>query len=284
MKKTLFVIVAVVLMVMMFSPAVTAAGERGKALVVHGQFSEDQPIGDGDRTLGVHLEAMGFAVSYILAPDATEDSWKGYDLIYIGESVTSADVSTKFQLADTFVICSEPGLFDEMLMGNYDTVYDSEPYTGNYIVVNDIINCGLKTFKGFTTDDVVPGFLLDYAPGVKIIVENENKSPAVSIAEKGAELIDGSKAINARAQFFCRRQDQVSFTADTWKVFDALINYIIPLPVTEEVVVADASAVDTASAPAVITSSPQTADMTIVMSLAVVLSALSGIGIYKKRK
>lgn len=38
----------------------------------------------------------------------------------------SADVETKFTAADCVVIVSEPGNYDELLIGNYDSQYDTE--------------------------------------------------------------------------------------------------------------------------------------------------------------
>lgn len=266
-----------------FTPSVFAAGDRGKALIVYGQYTEDEILGPGDIAIGKHLESLGFDVAYILAPESDENSWKGNDLVFIGESVMSAEVALKFQLAESFVICSEPGLFDEMLIGNYDTQYDSEPYLGTYSVVNDIINCGLKTFKGFTNDDVIPGFLLDLAPGLVVIVENENKSPAVSFLGKGLECTDGSKAFGNRAQFFCRRQDAVSFSAETWAVFDALVDYVLPLAIIEEEISLEQTETGAINEATVI-KSPQTADTSIIISLAALSSVLIGIATYKKRK
>ena len=56
----------------------------------------------------------------------TTPIWVGYEIIFIGESVMSADVETKFTAADCVVIVSEPGNYDELLIGNYDSQYDTE--------------------------------------------------------------------------------------------------------------------------------------------------------------
>ena len=288
MKKIIFVTTVVLLIAMMITPAVFGAGERGKALIVYG-YVEDA-IGPGDLAIGARFESLGFAADYIAAPDSDENSWNGYDVVFIGESVTSADVATKMTLADTLVIVGEPGLWDETLMGNYDTVYDSEAYTGSYKIVNDLIGCGLTTFKGFTTDDVMPGFLLDCAEGIQIIAENENGSPAVTMIAPGGKMMDGSSAVNYRFSVFCRRQDSANFSDDSWKLFDAIIDFVYPIPVVEEVAApseaeqpAAAPAAETATPAAITVSSPQTADMTVIMSLAALVSAM-GIVTFKKRK
>ena len=287
MKKFIFAATIVLLIAMMITPAVFGAGERGKALIIYG-YVEDA-IGEGDKAIGAKFESFGFATDYIAAPDSDENSWKGYDIVFIGESVTSADVATKMTLADTLVIVGEPGLWDETLMGNYDTVYDSEAYTGSYKVINDFIGCGLTSFKGFTVDDVMPGFLLDYAEGVQIIAENEKGSPAVTMIAPGGKLTDGSSAVNYRFSIFCRRQDSVNFTDDSWKVLESIIDFVYPLPVVEEVAApvaameSPAPASEAAAPVAVVVSAPQTADMTVIMSLAAIVSAM-GIVTFKKRK
>ena len=285
MKKITFIIISVLLIAMMISPAANAAGERGKALIVYGFV--DDAIGSGDQAIGARLEQLGYKTDYIAAPDSDDNSWKGYDIIFIGESVTSADVGTKMTLADTLVIIGEPGLYDEMQMGNYDNLYDSEAYTGSYKIVNDLIGCGLTTFKGFTTDDVQPGFLLDYAEGVQIIAQNDNGSPAVTMIAPGGKLLDGSSAANYRFTIFCRRQDSANFSDDAWKIFDSIIEFVYPLPVIEEVAaVPDDAPADTA-APAPVAAAPviapQTADMTVITALVSILSA-AGVVTFKKRK
>jgi|GEM_PF-4292444 hypothetical protein len=287
MKKIIFTFTAILLIAMMIAPAAFAAGERGKALIIYGYV--DDAIGEGDKAIGARFESLGYAADYVAAPDSDENSWKGYDIVFIGESVTSADVATKLTMADALVIVGEPGLYDEMQIGNYDTLYDSESYTGSYKVVNDLIGCGLTTFKGFTTDDVIPGFLLDYAEGVQIIAENENGSPAVTMVAPGGKLLDGSSAANYRFSIFCRRQDSLNFSDDAWKLFDAIIDFVYPIPVIEEVAVPAAEespapvAAETVAPAAVAVSAPQTADMTVITALMALISA-AGVVTLKKRK
>jgi len=285
MKKITFIIVSVLLIAMMVSPAVYAVGDTGKALIIYGYFEE--AVGPGDLAVGARLESLGYAVTYIAAPDSDDNSWKGYDIVFIGESITSADVSTKMTLAETLVIVGEPGIWDEMQMGNYDTLYDSEAYTGSYKVINDLIGCGLTSFKGFTTDDVQPGFLLEYADGIQVIAENDAGAAAVTMVVPGGKLMDGSSAVDYRFSIFCRRQDSANFSDDAWKMFDAIVEFVYPPPVIEEVAVeADVPAEAEAPAPVVVVApvtSPQTADMTVLMALASIISA-AGVITFKKRK
>ncbi len=78
------------------TPAVYAE-TRGKALIVHGTADG---ILEGDQTVADKLAGYGFDVNVILAIDCDDNTWKGYDLVFIGESVMSADVETKFITAD----------------------------------------------------------------------------------------------------------------------------------------------------------------------------------------
>ena len=43
-------------------------------------------------------------------------------------------------------------------------------------------------------------------------------------------MFDGSSAAGARATIFCREQSAADFTADSWKMFDALVNLAVPEP------------------------------------------------------
>lgn len=282
MKRILVFFTAIILIVLMVIPM--NAADRGKALIVHGN---DGDMLEGDQAVADHLTSYGFTVDAAFAPNTDESSWQGYDLVFIGESVTSADVATKFTLADCLVIIGEPGLMDEMLVGEYDSQYDSTNIysTGGYNVVNDIIGCGLKKFEGFTSEDVIPGFLLTWADDAKIIVQNDNGSPAITLFEPGCKLVDGSSAVNYRMQCFFRRQDAAVATADTWLVWEKVIDYVFPVPVIEEAVEAapDEAAPETAAAAAVSVSAAQTMDMSIAaLALAAISSA--GIIISKRRK
>lgn len=220
------VILAIILVSALALP-LFAAADRGKALIVHGGSDS---VGAGDKAVGERLKGLGFStVDYAYAKNTTENSAEGYSLVFIGESVMSADVDKKFTNATCFVICGEPGLWDELLIGNYDSQYDTKPYKGKYIVKNDIVKSGLKQFDGFTKD-ATPGFLKEWKDGVQVIVENENGAPAVTYAPKGAKMFDGSSAAGARATIFCREQSAADFTADSWKMFDALVNLAVPEP------------------------------------------------------
>lgn len=254
MKRILTVIMTI-LLITALALTLFAAPDRGKVLVVHG--GKDS-VGNGDKAIGERLKGLGFGtVDYIYAKDTDESSYKDYSVVFIGESVSSADVGTKFTKATCFVICGEPGLWDELLIGNYDSAYDTAPYSGKYIVKNDIVKSGLSKFDGFTKD-ATPGFLKEWADGVQIIAENEKGAPAVTYAAKGAKMFDGSTAVGARATFFCRGQSAADFSSDSWKMFDALVNYAVPAPKekTESV-------------------SPSTADPTIIL---MTLSALTAGG------
>lgn len=280
MKKYLLVTVVVFLTVIMMAPSIYAES-RGTALIVHGTTDG---ILEGDQTVADNLTAYGFDVDFILAADCDENTWKGYDIIFIGESVISTDIGTKFTAADCIVIVSEPGNYDEMLLGNYDTQYDTANIysKGKYNVVNDIISCGLTSFEGFDSEDVVPGFLLEWGEGGVVIVENDNGSPAVTLFAPGSKLFDGSSAVNYRIQWFFRRQDAAVASSDAWKVFESVINYVMPIAVVKDTAVVTNPVTNdqTASSPI----AAQTADMSIVAWLFAAIATSAGIFAVKKRK
>ncbi len=277
MKKAFLALLTVILVLSLLPLTVFAA--RNAALVVYG--GTDGKPGAGDTAVGDRLKGLGFAkVDYMFAPKTTDTTWKSYDIVFIGESVTAADVGTKFQKAECYVICGEPGLWDELLIGNYDTTYDSNAYKGKYIVKSDIISSGLKSFDGFSKD-ATPGFLKEWGKGVTVIVENEKGAPAVTYAAKGAEMFDGSKAAGPRSTIFCRGQSAADFTADTWKVFDALVNYVLPLP--KATTAATTKAAATTAAKAAATASAKTADASVVIAAAVFASLAAAVVICKKK-
>lgn len=285
--RVVIIALTVMLCVLPLASISTFAADRGKSLIVYGGDS----IGDGDKMVGDRLGTLGYPADYAFAPDTDESSWNGYDIVYIGESVSSADVGTKFTLAESLVIISEPGLMDEMQVGAYDPAYDSDAYTGNYIIKNDICASGLSTFKGFTSDDVVPGFLLEWADGAVIVCENEKGSPAVTYFAKGITLVDGSTAVGPRIQWFFRGQFAAVATDETWQLWDAMINYVFPLPVVEEIVEetpAESASADGSSgeapAAAVTATAPQTGDILMVSGALAIVSAGLALFIAQKKK
>jgi hypothetical protein len=279
MKKSLILSAFVIALLILVATVPCAhALTRGTALVVHGTADG---ILEGDRGVADKLTSYGFDVDIMLAADCDENTWVDYDIIFIGESVMSADVGTKFTEADCVVIVSEPGNYDELLMGNYDSQYDTENVysKGSYIVVNDIVNCGLSKFEGFSSEEVAPGFLLEWGAGGVVVVENEKGSPAVTVFSPGSELFDRSSALNYRIQWFFRGQDAVHATDDAWKVFESVINYVMPLPVPEETAaetIAEAETVTTET-----TAAAQTSDTVMILSFIV---AAAAIPVLKKRK
>ena len=275
MKKLIIALLAVLLIVMAAAPASFAA-ERGKVLVVHGGADA---VGEGDKAIGDKIASMpGFTqVDYIHAPKTDENSWKGYSLVFIGESVSSADVNTKFTKAECYIICSEPGLWDELLFGAYDSAYDSDSFNGTYKAKNDILKTGITSFKGFTKDET-PGFLKEWSDGVTVIFENEKGAPAVTLVEKGGKLIDGSASTGPRSTFFNRGQSAANFTDESWKIFTALIDYVLPLPVETTTAAAKAAV---AAKPA---AAAQTFDAGIALWIMAAGAALSAGAIGLKRR
>lgn len=281
MKKFSIVMTVLLLTSILFTQAVYAES-RGNALIVHGTA---EGILEGDRTVADKLTSYGFDVDAILAVDCDENTWENYKIVFIGESVTSADVGTKFTAADCVIIVSEPGNYDELLLGNYDTQYDVDNVysKGKYLVVNDVTGTGLTSFEGFSGEEVAPGFLLEWGKGGIVVVENELGSPAVTIFAPGAELFDGSAAINYRIQWFFRGQGAALATADTWKVFESVVDYVLPLPVEEtepEAVTVTEGSTEQAILPEV---SAQTADPGFI-ALFVAVAAVSAVLFTIKRR
>ncbi len=276
----------IVMMIMLFSILLTQAvyaESRGNALIVHGTA---EGILEGDQAVADQLTSYGFDVDAMLAVDCDENTWENYKIVFIGESVTSADVGTKFTAADCVVIVSEPGNYDELLLGNYDTQYDVDNVysKGKYLVVNDVTGTGLTSFEGFSGEEVAPGFLLEWGKGGIVVVENELGSPAVTIFAPNAELFDGSAAINYRIQWFFRGQGAALATADTWKVFKSVVDYVLPLPV-EETESETVSVPETGTEQAVIPEiSAQTADLGFTALFAAAAAASAGLFTLKRRR
>lgn len=279
MKKLLITAMITILILSGIAPCVYAQ-TRGTALVVHGTA---EGILEGDQSVADKLTSYEFDVDIILAVDCDENTWINYDIVFICESVMSADVGTKFTAADCIVIVSEPGNYDEMLLGNYDTQYDTENVyiKGKYIVINDIVGCGLSTFEGFNNEAVAPGFLLEWGEGGIVVAENELGSPAITVFSPGVKLFDGSSAVNYRVQWFFRGQDATYATDDTWKLLESVINYVMPLPVVEETVPETAAVTDIVTVKE--ETAAQTADLSIIVCV-IAAASTACISILKKRK
>lgn len=117
-----------------------------------------------------------------------------------------------------------------------------------------------------------------------LIGQNADGNPPIVIYEKGAELIDGSKATSRRASGFIFGQTAVNFTPQTWELIEAVINWLSPepLPETEPEKPAEEPEDPTVSGSEV-TAAPQTAD---IFMAAVLILSTSGIiaGTVNRRK
>lgn len=281
MKKVFFAFFIVLLIAMIVSPAISAV-DRGKALVVYGGADGDP--GAGDQAIGDRLKTLGFTVDFIFAPNTTEAMGKEYILIYLCESITSSDVNTKFTKDECVIITAEAGLYDELQIGDHPQVGDTTAYISRFNVVNDPMKSGLTSFSAFkdTIAETAAFFMSTWTKSVVVLVENDSKAPAVFIVPKGGELLDGTKSAGIRCGWIGVAQTVTEYTDEAWKLFDALVNYTLPVPVETTTETTTAEPAATTSKPAV-TTAAQTADLGLVAWI-IAAGAVASTGLLALRK
>ncbi|HIZ55873.1 MAG TPA: hypothetical protein H9671_06675 [Firmicutes bacterium] len=270
---------------------ISVSAAEGTVLFVYGGTS----VGEGDAAMQKHLEDMGFTVEMVEASASSTDMANGKAMVYVGESVAADAVGTKFSSVDVPVMMGEPGLFDEMLMGDYN---QTEGYEGTHTVVkaDHPAAGGLSgEYKAFSTT-AAPGWIYNYADTAEIIVEDQEGNAAVCLYDEGVAMIDGSTAPARRASFYIRGQDAANATAETWQVFDGVVNWLTgstdeaPVESSEAPAESSTAPAESSETPATsqaessaATSSPNTGDAGIATVLAVCgLSAAALVVLAKK--
>ena len=256
-------IAAIFILVFIISLSISASAQpRGDVLFIYGYY-EETSIGPGDLAVKARFEKLGFTVTMVAGPDCTTEMGTGKALIYAGESITSTDVADKYKDITVSAIMGEPGVFDDMLYGNFTQTDGSEGIFTVAAPDNEVVKAAGVTgdFDPFT-EIASPGFLTEYTVDAQILVQDDLAQAAIGLYETGAKMLNDFIAPARRATFYIRGQDAVSATEDTWKLFDAVVNWSSPAPIIVEPEISEAE-------------NPKTSDVSVIFYALTALSSIS---------
>lgn len=270
--KKLFFLAAMFLTAMIFMASLPVSGmtARGEVLLVWG----GDAINDGDAFIISELEKMGFSVTTVLDTDSTSEMADGKALVYICESIMSANVLDKFTKTPVPVIACEAGVYDDMLMTPADGLFNEGVPEGAMVQIFDHeITAGIP--KEFEPYDEPSGksWMLGMPEGdVRIIAASsaDTTRAVVFVYDSGAVMADGFKAPAKRAGFYFQGAYASTASADAKKLWTNLISWLAPEPVPETtaevVTVPDTDAAESPDAETVadnVTQSPATGDFSL---------------------
>lgn len=186
----------------------------------------------GDDAIRARIESLGFVCTVIQARLATSADGDGRDLIFISESVSSSDVTSKFRDTLSPVICSEDYNYDDMLMTgptvNTDYGFVADQSTLAIPATASPLTAGLTT--GTLTLFTSPGRTQWGIPngnalvGAEMPVEPQKK--AVFGYRTGAAMF-GMNAPARRTGFFLQdfTKEMTLLTPEGLRLFDAAVRW-----------------------------------------------------------
>jgi hypothetical protein len=204
----------------------SAATSGGAALLVVGNAS----LAPGDAALKQRLLGLQLAVSVKTGPLVQASDAAGKVVVVISDSVTSADVNTRLRDVGTPVLCLETALFDDMRFTgptfgtDYGTLGSQSEVA---LVASHPLAQGLTLPA--TTAKATYGWGRPVA-GATIIatIAGAADRAALFAFEAGQPLFGGAPAPARRVGAFMTSATPALFTAQSWKLFDNAIHWLLP--------------------------------------------------------
>jgi len=147
-------------------------------------------------------------------------------LIYICESIMSANILDKFKNSPVPIIACEAGVYDDMLMTAADGLFNQPIPDGAIVQILDhTITSSLS--KEFDPYDEPAGksWMLGIPAGdVKVIAVNSDDTTKAIVFDAGAAMLDGFKALAKRAGFYYQGANASTASFDANKLWINLVN------------------------------------------------------------
>lgn len=281
--KKLLVFLSLALCLLLALPLVSnAAPDRGTAVFIYKPV--DGATGEGDQAFMNFLVSAGFTVKGVPDEECTTANADGAALLAIGESVSSANVKEKFASVAAPIYCAEMAAWEDMGFGAQLASYDGDTYSvklsGSHAIIAATAN---KNFDLFTEPQTTVCFDVSTAGAGGVVLASKDAENAYFIAyDKGSAMINGMTASSRRIASCIYGQTAAYLTRDAWAFIGAMIDWLSPPPVVEEVAVETAAA-ETAgtaepaqpAAPAAVPTAPQTSDV----SPFAVFAIVAGLGL-----
>lgn len=212
------------------SVVITVGTPPPQALLVVGGPSVPT-LNPSDAGLKARLEAKGWQVTSVPAPNSTTADGEGKQLIIVSSTVSSGDVAAKFQNSAAPAITWEQALQDDFLMTLNTDGTDRGTLTNqtqlNIVKADHPLAGGLTTgVKTVTTAAQSYSWGVPNANAVVIATVADNPARALVYGyEKGASLVNGTPAPARRVMLFMGDDGFAAFTEDALKLFDAAITW-----------------------------------------------------------
>lgn len=274
MKKLLVFLLVLSVLSGMTGLVSAAAPDRGSAVVIYQPV--EGKIGAGDQLVIDRLTSLGFKVTPVIDADCKTADAASAALMFIGESCSSGNIKGKFAASATPIFCCEMAAWEDIGYGSQVSVTVSKvpvKLSGDNEIVKGM---STKSFDLFKSDQTAIFINKETVTKDAVLIGEFEGHYAISAYDKGAELIDGSRAPARRASGFIYGQTAVEFTDATWELFEAVVNWLSPPPVIETTTAAPAKSAAAAAAPV-----PQTFD---AVSGALALAVLSGTVLTVRKK
>lgn len=204
--------------------AVTAAPE---VLLVVGAL----PLAAGDLALQQRLTSLGFLVTPITAPAATTGDATGKQAVVISESVTPADVGTKFRTVGVPVLVLEPGSLADMGMTAGVLNTDFGTSTGQTSVVMSATTHALAAGLTGTVPVVLGASTVGWGrPGANAVkaatvVGDTNRATAFGYPE--STVMPGLTSPARRVFLFPTQAVPSNLNSNGWALFDVAIRWTV---------------------------------------------------------
>ncbi len=178
-----------------------------------------------------HFESLGFLVTFKKDKEVIGEDALSYDLVFVGESSSSANIGKKFMNSSVPVVYSEPFALDDVHLsestsGSFGSYESQESLKIN--ASNHPLAAGLSgTVKVYSK----AGKINYGTPGEEAIIiataADDNSKATIFAYEKGAKNVNGDPVPARRVSTFLFAEQEEYLTEDGWKLIDESVMWAL---------------------------------------------------------
>jgi RHS repeat-associated protein len=189
------------------------------------------PLTAGDLALQQRLTSLGFLATPIAAPAATTGDATGKQAVVISESVTPADVGTKFRTVGVPVVVLEPGSLADMGMtaGVLNTDFGTSSSQTSVVMsaTTHALAAGLTGTVPVVLGASTIGWGLPGANAVKAATVVGNTSRATAFGYLESTVMPGLTSPARRVFLFPTQAVPSNLNSNGWALFDVSIRWAV---------------------------------------------------------
>jgi len=190
----------------------------------------------GDLAIKSHLENRGFHVHILEDDVAKSEDAIGRDLVIFSESARSKAVGDKFRQIPVPIICSEPWIFNGLGMTGQTKRVDfgRKSRQKDIMIVNSAhpLSSSLSDVVQVSTRSFYMGWGVPGENAIPIAVLKSDPAKCTIFAYDTGVQMPGLVAPAKRVGLFLFRGTADAFTADGWRLFNAVVDWSIERPTT----------------------------------------------------